>query len=182
MSGAEITGLVLALLVMVVGLAGSVLPWLPSTPLVLLAAIGHKLYFHETGAGWVILTVMSALTLLSLVMDHLASAYGAKRFGATGLGIAGAVVGGIVGLFFSLPGILLGPFIGAFVFELLGQRNLKESGLAGVGAMVGLLAGAVGKFACCMAMMGLWTVNVVYRALDHPAPAQAQAWLRHWLG
>src|SRR5437879_6486913 len=105
MTTEQIIGLILALLVMVVGLAGSILPGVPSTPLVLAAAIGHKLYFGERGAAWWLLLVLAAITMLSLVMDYLASVYGAKRLGATWRGAVGAIIGGLIGLFFNLPGI-----------------------------------------------------------------------------
>jgi len=147
-----------------VGCLGSVLPGIPSTPLVLIAAIGHKLYFRETGAGWIVLTLLVLMTALSLVMDYLASIYGAKRFGATKSGMAGAIVGAIVGLFFNLPGILLGPFIGAALFEMAGGREFKPAMKAGLGATLGLFAGAIGKFICCAAMMVLFATNVLWRS------------------
>ena len=168
MTTEQIVGLSLALLVMVVGVAGSVLPGLPSTPLVLAAAVGHKLYFGPTGPAWWVLIALGVFTALSLVMDYLASVYGAKRLGATWRGGLGAVLGGIIGIFFSWPGILLGPFVGAMVLEMAGGRNWRESGRAGVGAMIGLLAGTLGKLACCVAMMGLFTVNVLYRSVSLP--------------
>jgi hypothetical protein len=161
----QIIGLILALLVMCVGVAGSVLPGVPSTPLVLIAAIGHKLYFGPTGAAWWVLVVLAAFTALSLVMDYAASVYGAKRLGATWRGAVGAIVGGLIGLFFNLPGILLGPFVGAFLFEMAGGREWREASKAGIGATLGLLAGALGKLACCVAMMVLFTVNVIIRSL-----------------
>jgi hypothetical protein len=68
-------------------------------------------------------------------------------------------------MFFSLPGLILGPFLGATAFELAGGRPWQESGRAGLGATLGLLAGAIGKVACCVAMMGLFGANVVYRTL-----------------
>ncbi len=165
MSTEQIVGLALALLVMCLGLAGSILPGLPSTPLVLLAAIGHKLYFGETGVGWIVMLVLVLVTVLSLAMDYVASVYGAKRLGATWRGATGAIVGGLIGIFFNLPGILLGPFIGAMAFELAGGRNFKDSSRAGVGATLGLLAGAIGKLLCCLAMMGLFAADVIYRSL-----------------
>src|SRR5436190_18322290 len=125
MTTEQIIGLALTLLVMCIGCLGSVLPAVPSTPLVLIAAIGHKLYFGQTGAGWIVLTLMVLITTLALVMDYLASVYGAKRFGATKKGMVGAIVGGIAGLFFNLPGIILGPFIGASIFEMIGGREWK---------------------------------------------------------
>jgi len=150
---------------MSVGVAGSILPGLPSTPVVLVAAIAHKLYFGPTGAAWWVLVILSVFTALSLVVDYVASVYGAKRLGATWRGAVGAIVGGLIGLFFSLPGVLLGPFVGAFLFEWAGGREWKAASRAGVGATVGLLAGALGKLACCVAMMLLFTMNVVIRSL-----------------
>ena len=161
----QIIGLILALLVMCVGLAGAILPGVPSTPLVLIAAIAHKLCFGATGAGWIVMALLAGLTALSLAMDYLATIYGAKKLGATWRGAVGAIVGGLVGLFFHLPGLLLGPFVGAFLFEKVSGRTWKDSGRAGVGATLGLLAGALGKLSCCVAMMGLFTVNVIYRSL-----------------
>src|SRR5262249_25016035 len=164
MTTEQIIGLTLALLVMCAGVAGSILPGLPSTPLVLASAIGHKLYFGSTGVGWVVMTILAALTALSLAMDYLASIYGAKRLGASWRGAVGAVVGGLIGLFFSFPGILLGPFLGALVFEMVGGRSLQDSSRAGLGAVLGLLAGALGKLACCLAMTGLFVMDVVWRS------------------
>src|SRR5881397_1506019 len=162
----QIIGLIVALLIMSVGIVGSLLPALPSTPLILLIAVAHKLYFGAAGVGWLVMTLLAALTVFSLVMDHLAAVYGARRLGATWRGATGAIVGGLAGLFFSLPGILLGPFVGALLFELASGRKLKDSSRAGVGATLGLLAGALGKVCCCLAMMGLFGVNVVYRSIS----------------
>ncbi len=165
MTTEEIIGLVVALIVMCVGLVGSVLPGLPSTPIVLLTGLGHKLYFRESGPAWWVIGVMAAIVLTSLLVDYAASVYGAKKLGATWRGMTGAIVGGLVGLFFNLPGILLGPFIGAVLFELAGGRDWRESSKAGVGATLGLLAGAIGKIACCVIMMTLFASNVIFRSV-----------------
>ena len=127
MTTEQIIGLILTLLVMFAGLAGSILPGLPGTPLVMLAAIGHKLYFGPTGAAWWVLVTLGGLTAISVLVDYAASIYGAKRLGATWRGAAGAIVGALIGLFFSLPGILLGPFVGAMLFELAGGRGMEGS-------------------------------------------------------
>ena len=167
MTTEQIVGLILALLLMAVGVVGSILPGLPSTPVVLIAAITHKIYFGPAGAAWWVIGVLALFTALSLVMDYVASMYGAKRLGATWRGAVGAIVGGIIGLFFNLPGILIGPFVGAALFEMAGGREWKGASKAGVGATLGLLAGALGKLACCVAMMSLFGFNVIYRSL-HP--------------
>jgi uncharacterized protein YqgC (DUF456 family) len=161
----QIIGLSLVFLVMLIGFIGSILPGLPGTPLVLLAAIGHWLYFRPHSMSELVFISLGVLTLLSFLLDYLASMWGAKRFGATWRGVVGAAVGGLIGIFFNLPGILLGPFIGATLFELAGGYKFKEATHAGLGATLGLLAGVIGKCAICAAMIGLFTANVIYRSV-----------------
>ena len=164
MTTEEIIGLSLTLLVMLAGLIGSILPMLPGTPLVLIAAIGHRLYFGEGSISNLVLGILIALTLVSLVFDFLASMLGAKKFGATWRGMLGAVIGGVIGLFFSLPGIILGPFLGAMLFEMLGDKEFKKAAHAGAGAAIGLLLGIVGKFSICVVMMMLFATDVILRS------------------
>ncbi len=164
MTTEQIVGLCLALGVMLIGVIGCLLPVLPGTPIIFAAAVGHRIYFGEQGPGWVVLIVLLLLTLLSLLFDQAASMLGAKKMGATWKGVTGAVVGGLVGLFFSIPGVLLGPFIGATLFELFGDREFRDAVRAGTGATIGLLVGTVGKTALGVVMMLLFTVNVIQRS------------------
>ena len=164
MTDGEIIGLSLTLLVMLIGLIGCIVPGFPGTPLVLVAAVGHRLYFGAASASTLVLGILTALTLFSLVFDFLAGMFGAQKMGATWRGVTGALVGGIIGLFFSLPGILLGPFLGAMLFELLGGREIRPAAKAGVGATIGLLAGIVGRFATGVVMMLLFATNVIMRS------------------
>src|SRR6266540_2682307 len=166
MTAEQIIGLSLALFVMCFGLAGSVLPGIPSTPLVMLVAIGHRLWFGAAGASNLVLIILGLLMVMSLVMDYVASMYGAKRLGATWRGVLGAVVGGLVGIFFALPGIIVGPFLGALLFEMMGGREWKPAARAGLGAVVGLFIGALGKLACCVAMMALFAFSVIVQSLQ----------------
>ena len=165
MTAEEIVGLSLALLVMLIGFAGCILPGLPGTPLILAAAVGHRLCFGPHSINPLVLISLILLTLLSVLLDFLTSLYGAKRFGATWRGVVGAAVGGLIGIFFNLPGILLGPFIGATLFEVLGGCEFKKAARAGLGATLGLLAGVIGKCAVSVAMIGLFAANVIYRSL-----------------
>jgi uncharacterized protein len=161
---AEIIGLSLALLIMVIGFVGSVLPGLPGTPLILIAAIAHRLYFAAHGVSNLVLVILILLTLGSVLLDYLASVYGAKRFGATWRGALGALLGGLIGLFFNLPGIILGPFVGATLLEMMGGYEFKKASRAGLGAMVGLFAGIIGKCGVCVVMIVLFAVNVILRS------------------
>jgi len=164
MTAEQIIGLSLTLLLMLAGLIGSLLPVLPGTPLVLVAAVGHRLYFGAASVSNTILIILVALTLISILFDFLAGMLGARKFGATWRGMVGAVMGGIVGLFFSLPGIILGPFLGAMLFEMLGDKEFKQAVHAGMGATAGLLLGIAGKFALGVVMITLFATNVILRS------------------
>lgn len=166
MNWEQIIGLSLALVVMLVALVGNVIPGIPGTPLALVAVIGHRLYFGAASVNNAVLTALILLTVLALALDFLGSALGAKKFGATWRGITGAVIGGLVGLFFNLPGIILGPFIGATLFELIGDKELKAAARAGLGAVIGLALGVIGKSAICVVMIVLFAVNVIARSID----------------
>ena len=107
---------------MCVGTAGSILPGIPGTPLVVVAAIAHRLYFGVSSASNTVLVIIVLLMVLSLVMDYLASMAGAKKLGATWRGVLGAVVGGLIGIFFNIPGLMLGPFVGALLLFFVSVR------------------------------------------------------------
>ncbi len=160
----QIIGLVAAILVMLCGTAGSVLPVIPGTPLVVGAAVAHRFYFGQQSMSNFVLVTIVVLMLLSLVLDYCATVFGAKKLGATWRGAVGAVIGGLIGLFFNLPGIILGPFIGALLLEMIGGREFKPAARAGLGATLGLLLGGVGKLAICVGIMTLFAVSVVYRS------------------
>ena len=164
MTTPEIIGLSLTLLVMLLAFVVSIVPGMPGPPVVLIAAIGHRLWFGQHGASGVILICLALLALASFVLDHFAGVYGAKRFGATWRGLLGAFVGGVVGIFFSLPGIILGPFVGAMLFELLGGHKLDKASRAGLGATLGMFAGVIAKCVVCAVMIGLFTANVILRS------------------
>ena len=164
MTTVEIIGLSLALLVMLIGLVGSLFPILPGPPLILATAIIHRLVFGVASINNLVLIILVWLTVVALVFDFLASMFGTRKFGATWRGMIGAIIGGVVGLFFGLPGIILGPFLGAMLFEMLGDKEFKQAVHAGLGATVGLLLGIVGKFAIGVGMIILFATNVIMRS------------------
>lgn len=176
MTGVELAGFSAAILVMLTGVAGCVLPGVPGVPLVFVAGLAHRLYFGPASVGNWGLAVMFGLMVLAMALDFLASVVGAKAMGATWKGIVGAVVGLLAGMFFSLPGLVFGPFVGAFLFEYVGGKDGGDSAKAGVGALVGLVLGSLGRLVCAVAMTGLFAVAVVQRAAPPtPAPATGNA-------
>ena len=146
----------LAFLMIAVGIAGVILPALPGLPLVflgmLLAAWAGD--FERIGAAT--LVALGALTVISVLVDFLASAMGARRAGASRLAVAGALAGSIVGLFFGLPGLIAGPFVGALAGEWLHVRQIRQAARVGVATWIGLLVGTALKLGLAFAMLGLF--------------------------
>ena len=149
------------LVLMAVGLIGTVVPIFPGTTVILAAAIIHRLMLGPAKSiGWLSIALLIALTLVSYALDLLGGSYGARRFGATAWGVVGAVVGAIVGLFFGLPGLLVGPIIGAIGGEIIGGKRLVAAGRAGWGTLLGNLAGMLGKLVIALAMVSWFLVAV----------------------
>ena len=144
------------------GLAGTVLPALPGLPLVfagmLLAAWAGN--FEQIG-GWTI-AVLALLTVVSIGVDLAATALGAKRVGAGKAAMIGAALGTLVGAFFAIPGLILGPFLGAMVAELARGRELAHASKVGFGTWVGLALGTVLKLGLAFAMLGIFALAVVF--------------------
>ena len=149
--------LALAALLVLLGLVGLLLPALPGTPLLLAGLVLAAWAEGFEHVGWGTLALLGAIAFLGYFIDFAAGAFGAKRFGASRAGIVGAALGGLVGLFFGLPGVLLGPFVGAVAGELLiARRKPEAAGRAGVGAALGLALGAAAKLALAFTMLGIF--------------------------
>jgi hypothetical protein len=149
----------LAALLIVLGFAGLILPALPGIPLVFAGLVLLAWAENFVHVGWITLTVLGVLALLSYGVDLLAAAFGAKRFGASPRAVIGAALGAFIGIFFGLPGILLGPFVGAVIGEVSGRASLMAATHAGVGATLGLLFGALLKIALAFTMVGVFVVD-----------------------
>ncbi len=153
---------VLAALMMVIGVAGVVLPVLPGLPLtfagMLLAAWAGD--FQQV--GWVTLTVLGLLTALSVAVDVLSTALGAKRVGASRKAIIGSVIGTFAGLFFMPVGLFVGPFAGALVGEMMHGQELRQATKVGMATWIGLVAGMVLKVGLGFAMLALFFVAWFY--------------------
>ena len=108
----------LAAVLVLAGLLGLILPALPGAPLLFAGLLVAAWVEDFSYVGGGTLAVLGALALLTYAVDFAASALGAKRFGASNRAIVGAAIGALVGIFFGLPGILLGPFVGAVLGEL----------------------------------------------------------------
>lgn len=156
-----IIALVVALVVMLVGLAGTFLPALPGIPLIWLAMLGYGVYegFREMTPAFLVVTFL--VVAATQVAEHYARAWGARRFGAGRAGAWGAVIGSIVGLFFMPLGLLLGPFLGAALFELFAGRSGGEAVRAGFGGLVGVLGSVVVNVVVALGLTVAFIVKVL---------------------
>jgi uncharacterized protein YqgC (DUF456 family) len=147
---------IVAVALVLVGIAGAVLPALPGVPLVFVGLLLGAWIDHFQKVGWLTLTVLGLLMLLSFAVDFLATSLGAKRVGASKLAVVGSALGTLAGLFFGIPGLILGPFLGAVAGELLARRGQRQAVRSGFGAWIGLLVGTAGKLALIFAMVGIF--------------------------
>lgn len=152
---------ILALALIAVGTAGIVYPALPGLALMfagtwLLAySGGYQIY----GAG--VLWTVGLISLAGILADYVAGILGVKYTGAGRLAVRGALVGSIIGIFFSLPGLILGPFIGAAAGELIDRRNMLQAGKAGLGTLLGLVVGTAFKIGCAVSILFILLVEYI---------------------
>jgi len=145
-----------ALLLVILGVLGSVLPSLPGVPLVFAGLVAAAWADDFQRVGWIALGLLGLMTLMSFAIDFIATSLGAKRVGATRLAIAGALLGTLVGVFLGLPGLILGPFVGAVAGELLSHGKLHQAGRVGTATWVGLFFGTLAKLALIFTMLGVF--------------------------
>jgi uncharacterized protein YqgC (DUF456 family) len=147
---------IVAVVLVLAGLAGLVLPALPG-PLLLFAGLWTAAWAEGFAyVGMKSLIVLGIIAVLAMLADFIAGAFGARRYGASLQSVTGATIGAVVGMFFGLPGLLLGPFVGALLGELSTRRNLVAAGRAGWGATLGLVLGTAAKLALGFTMVGFF--------------------------
>ena len=154
--GTALLWLLVALLVLV-GLAGAVLPAIPGVPLVFAGLwLGAWIDDYQKVSAWWV-GVFGVLTLVAVAIDLIATALGAKRVGASRQAIAGAVIGTFAGLFFGgVIGVLIGPFVGAVAGELVARGRMDQAMDVGVATWMGFLFGTLAKIALTLAMVGIF--------------------------
>lgn len=147
---------IIAVLLILAGLAGAVLPALPGVPLIfagmLLAAWINN--FQIISVFTII--VMAILMAVAVIIDYVATVFSARKAGASKSGIIGAAIGTIAGIFSGLWGLLFMPFVGAIIGELLAHRDLFRAGKIGAATWFGLIIAVVVKLAVAFTMIGVF--------------------------
>ena len=153
---------VLAIIMVLVGLAGTFLPVLPGVALVFAGLVVAAWAHNFQIIGGVTIAILGLLTVAALAIDFVASALGAQRAGASKQALIGAAIGSVVGLFFGLIGIFIFPFIGAVFGELAARRQLGQAAKVGLATWLGLLFGTLAKLALALTMIGVFLVAWVW--------------------
>lgn len=164
----DILLIILGAICLLVGIIGCVAPVLPGVPLAYLGLL--LLHWTErVQFSWQFLTVWAVIVVVIQLLDYFIPAWGTKKFGGTKWGVWGSTIGLFVGLFMGPMGIVIGPFLGAVVGELLyfnrhpqtaqsgdeiGKNSQFNRALrAGLGSFIGLLTGTILKLICCGMMV-----------------------------
>jgi uncharacterized protein YqgC (DUF456 family) len=151
----------ITILLLLAGLVGSVVPLLPGTTLILAGVLLQKWLLPGT-LSWLAVGIIAGFWLLSILGDLACTLLGTRLFGGSKWGMAGASGGALVGMFFSLPALILGTILGAIAAEKLGARRSHDQALrSGAGAAVGFLFGVVVRLGCAVVMLGIFVAAVL---------------------
>ncbi|MFC2046275.1 DUF456 domain-containing protein [Chloroflexota bacterium] len=154
--------LVLAVFVMLVGLIGTVVPIIPGTVLIFLAALGYALLEGFQTVGWPTMVVLGLLTLVATTADIWATSVGAKIGGASGWSVLAGLVGGLAGfVLFTLPGAIVGALVGVLLTEIIRLGDWRLALKAGSGWMVGWVLATIVQLGCGLTMVAIFAWQVM---------------------
>lgn len=145
--------IILAIILLLAGAAGTIFPALPGLPLMFAGAWLLAYTNDYQIIGSVSLIILGAITALGMAMDFVAGLLGAKYTGASKTALWGAFIGGLVGAFLGIPGLILGPLLGAAIGELLDKRNVLLAGKVGIGTFIGFIVGTVAKIGSALVIV-----------------------------
>lgn len=153
---------------MFVGLIGTIVPLLPGTTFVLIGVLIPK-FFIPGSISWAVIGWITLFWVFSVIADFAGIIIGSRLFGGSKWGMTGASGGAFVGMFFSLPALLLGTFLGAVAAEKFGAKKTDRDSLrSGVGATAGFLLSTVVRFGCALAMIALLLLYMLTQVSSTP--------------
>jgi uncharacterized protein YqgC (DUF456 family) len=153
---------IIAAALVIIGLVGTVLPALPGAMVIVAGLVVGAWADNFTKVSVWTLVVIGVIGAASYLVDFAAAALGAKKFGASPRAMVGAGLGTLLGLFLGLPGIIIGPFLGAIIGELTVHRDMAKVGKAGLAAWIGFLAGMAVKVGIAFLMIAIFLSALVF--------------------
>jgi uncharacterized protein YqgC (DUF456 family) len=162
MSGFEVILFAVALLVMIIGLAGVILPILPGIPLIFGATVLYAILTRFENIDLYLILIFACFTIFGLIVDYLANYLSVKKMGGTGAGALGAVIGLMIGIFIGVVWIVVLPFVLSVTFELIAGRESRQALKSGIGSFIGLLFGGLTRFIIGCVMIGIFVWKVLF--------------------
>lgn len=153
---------ILAVALIVLGIAGTLLPALPGALLVFAGLLLGAWIDDFTRVSGITVAVLGVLTVVSWIVDYVSGLLGAKKVGATRQAVAGAAIGTVLGIFTGLWGLLFMPLLGAAIGEYLAIRDHVRASRVGIATWIGMMVGAVAKIAITFLMIGVFVVALVF--------------------
>ena len=147
---------ILALLLVAIGIIGSVLPMLPGVPLVFAGMLLAAWHGDFARVGILSMVIIGAIGVFAWAVDFFASIVTAKKVGASKNALIGAGLGAVLGIFAGLPGLILGPAIGAVIGELTAHSNKTKATVVGVAAGLGFVLAMVIKLLLILVMLAIF--------------------------
>ena len=151
--------IIIGIILCVIGIAGSMLPLLPGPPIAYLALLLQQLRDPNPFTSK-FLWIWAAIVAASLILDYLIPIWGTKKFGGTKYGIWGCTLGFVAAFWMGPMGVIIGPFVGAFLGELLAGQDSRRSFKAAMGSFIGFLAGSFLKLVICFFMLYYIIVSI----------------------
>ena len=156
----DILFLIIACIFFLVGVIGIVAPAIPSLPVVWAGVLFFALMTNFATVDVRVIVITGVIAAVGTLLDFAANAIGAKKFGATRWGIAGAIGGSIIGIAFGPLGIIAGAFLGALALEFAKDQQTTRALHAGVGTFIGFLFGTLAKIVLAFVMIGMFFAAV----------------------
>ncbi|REE27679.1 hypothetical protein DFQ09_101514 [Winogradskyella pacifica] len=150
----------IALLLMILGILGSFLPVLPG-PLTSWAGLLVLHFTEGVELSHTFLIVSLVFAVFIYVLDYIIPAIGTKRFGGSRAGMIGTTLGLIIGLLSPIPfGIIIGPFVGALIGEMMHRNDFNKALKAAFGSLLGFIASTFLKFIVAIIYLGFFIVKL----------------------
>ena len=144
--------IILGIILCLLAIAGSILPLLPGPPIAYIGLLLQELR-PEKPFTTRFLLIWAGIVAIILVLDYLIPIWGTKKFGGTKYGVWGCTIGFLAAFWMGPWGIIIGPFAGAFIGEMIGGQDSKKSFKAALGSFVGFLLGSFLKLVACFVML-----------------------------